>query len=49
VEQSRGLMDKHRITRPTRRAFLTAGVMEGGLVSPTEEGTPQDGRRCCRI
>src|SRR6202163_4345366 len=23
------------------RAFLNAGVMEGGLVSPTEEGTPQ--------
>jgi RNA-directed DNA polymerase len=25
------------------RAFLQAGVMEGGLVSPTEEGTPQGG------
>jgi RNA-directed DNA polymerase len=25
------------------RAFLNAGVMEGGLVSPTEEGTPQGG------
>ena len=25
------------------RAWLTAGVMEGGLVSPTEEGTPQGG------
>ena len=25
------------------RSFLTAGVMEGGLVSPTEEGTPQGG------
>jgi len=25
------------------RAFLEAGVMEGGLVSPTEEGTPQGG------
>jgi RNA-directed DNA polymerase len=25
------------------RAFLTAGVLEGGLVSPTEEGTPQGG------
>src|SRR5579862_1831219 len=24
-------------------AFLKAGVMEGGLVSPTEEGTPQGG------
>src|SRR6266850_132677 len=25
------------------RAFLNAGVLEGGLVSPTEEGTPQGG------
>ncbi len=25
------------------RAFLTAGVLAGGLVSPTEEGTPQGG------
>ncbi len=25
------------------RAFLNAGVMEGGLVSPSEEGTPQGG------
>ena len=25
------------------RAFLNAGVMEGGLVSPTEEGVPQGG------
>jgi RNA-directed DNA polymerase len=25
------------------RAFLTAGIMENGLVSPTEEGTPQGG------
>jgi RNA-directed DNA polymerase len=25
------------------RAFLTAGVLEGGLVSPTQEGTPQGG------
>lgn len=25
------------------RAFLEAGVMEGGLVSPVEEGTPQGG------
>jgi retron-type reverse transcriptase len=23
------------------RAFLRAGVMEGGLVSPVDEGTPQ--------
>jgi RNA-directed DNA polymerase len=26
------------------RAFLTAGVMEGGLVSPVDEGTPQGGQ-----
>lgn len=25
------------------RGFLTAGVLEGGLVSPTEKGTPQGG------
>ena len=25
------------------RGFLTAGAMDGGLVSPTEEGTPQGG------
>src|SRR5215472_16323004 len=25
------------------RGFMTAGVMEGGLASPTEEGTPQGG------
>src|SRR5579864_2871764 len=25
------------------RGFLTAGVLEGGLISPTEEGTPQGG------
>jgi len=25
------------------RGFLSAGVLEGGLVSPTEEGTPQGG------
>jgi RNA-directed DNA polymerase len=25
------------------RAFLTAGVLEGGLTNPTEEGTPQGG------
>lgn len=25
------------------RAYLNAGVMEGGLVSPTDEGTPQGG------
>ncbi len=25
------------------RAFLTAGVMENGLVGPVEEGTPQGG------
>ena len=27
------------------RAYLNAGVMENGLVSPTEEGTPQGGPR----
>ena len=41
-----GLMAKRvadkRILKLTR-AFLNAGVMEGGLVSPTEEGTPQGG------
>jgi RNA-directed DNA polymerase len=41
-----GLMAKRvadkRILRLTR-AFLNAGVLEGGLVSPTEEGTPQGG------
>ena len=25
------------------RAFLTAGVVENGLVGPVEEGTPQGG------
>jgi RNA-directed DNA polymerase len=25
------------------RAYLTAGIMESGLVSPTDEGTPQGG------
>ena len=25
------------------RAFLTAGVMENGLVGPVDEGTPQGG------
>ncbi len=31
-------------------AFLRAGVMENGLVSPVDEGTPQAGHyhRCCR-
>ena len=33
--------DKHLLK--LIRGFLTAGVMEGGLVSPTEEGTPQGG------
>lgn len=31
-----------RILKLTR-GFLNAGVMEGGIVSPTEEGTPQGG------
>src|ERR1700681_2556310 len=33
--------DKHLLK--LIRGFLTAGVMEGSLVSPTEEGTPQGG------
>src|SRR3974390_2822809 len=33
--------DKHLLK--LIRAFLKAGVMEGGLVSPTEEGVPQGG------
>jgi len=33
--------DKHLLK--LIRAFLNAGVMEGGLVSPTEEGVPQGG------
>ncbi len=28
------------------RSFLKAGVMEGGLVSPTEQGVPQGGPPC---
>ena len=31
-----------RVLKPIR-AFLNAGVMENGLVSPSEEGTPQGG------
>ena len=33
--------DKRLLT--VLRAFLQAGVMENGLVSPSEEGTPQGG------
>jgi len=33
--------DKHLLK--LIRAFLSAGVMEGGLVSPVDEGTPQGG------
>jgi len=33
--------DKHLLKLV--RGFLTAGVLEGGLVGPTEEGTPQGG------
>ena len=33
--------DKHLLR--LIRGFLTAGVLEGGLVGPTEEGTPQGG------
>lgn len=35
-------LDDKRVLRLIR-AFLNAGVMEGGLVSATEEGTPQGG------
>jgi RNA-directed DNA polymerase len=35
------LQDKRVLQRI--RGFLQAGVLEGGLVSPTEEGTPQGG------
>ena len=38
---ARRVADK-RMLKPIR-AFLTAGVMEGGLVSPVDEGTPQGG------
>jgi RNA-directed DNA polymerase len=38
---------RHKITDPRVlqliQAYLKSGVMEGGLVSPTEEGTPQGG------
>ena len=46
----------HKRVRKLIRAFLKAGVMEDGLVSPVDEGTPQGGplkatvrsaRRCC--
>jgi retron-type reverse transcriptase len=29
------------------RSFLKAGVMDDGLISPTEEGVPQGGFRHC--
>src|SRR5438552_14419863 len=35
------ISDRHRVK--LIRAFLKAGVMEGGLVSPVDEGTPQGG------
>lgn len=35
------ISDKHLLK--LIRAFLSAGVMEGGLVSPVDEGTPQGG------
>jgi RNA-directed DNA polymerase len=41
-----GLIAKRVTDKPILkliRSFLTAGVMEGGLVSSTEEGTPQGG------
>jgi RNA-directed DNA polymerase len=34
---------KDKRLRRLIRAFLNAGVMEQGLTSPTEEGTPQGG------
>src|SRR6516164_1209262 len=37
-----GLIAK-RVADKRILAFLSAGVMEGGLVSPTEDGTPQGG------
>jgi RNA-directed DNA polymerase len=38
---ARGISDKRMLQ--LIRAFLRAGVMEGGLVSPVDEGTPQGG------
>ena len=38
---AQGVSDKRMLK--LIRAFLTAGVMEGGLVSPVDEGTPQGG------
>ena len=35
-------VDDHRVVRVIR-AYLNAGVMENGLVQPSEEGTPQGG------
>jgi RNA-directed DNA polymerase len=35
-------LQDQRVLKRIRR-FLQAGVLEGGLVSPTEEGTPQGG------
>jgi RNA-directed DNA polymerase len=38
---ARRISDKRLLT--LIRAFLRAGVLEGGLVSPVDEGTPQGG------
>jgi RNA-directed DNA polymerase len=41
-----GRMMKRETDKPLLklvRSYLTAGVLEGGLVSPTQEGTPQGG------
>jgi RNA-directed DNA polymerase len=38
---ARGIGDKRMLK--LIRGFLEAGVMEGGLVSPVDEGTPQGG------
>jgi RNA-directed DNA polymerase len=40
---ARRVNDKRMLKR--RRAFLESGVMENGLVSPVDEGTPQGGPR----
>jgi RNA-directed DNA polymerase len=41
AQLARRIRDKRLLKRV--RAFLRAGVMEGGLVSPIDEGTPQGG------
>jgi len=44
IETDNGIFVFHGTADPDRvliRAFLNAGVMENGLVSPSVEGTPQ--------